>query len=93
MAVAEQGGMTAAAARLGISQPAISQAIRTLENVLGQKLFDRSIRPAVLTLAGTSVLHHASAILKEMGALELAVRPAGDARLPMLRIGMAETSP
>lgn len=91
VAVAEQGGMTAAAARLGISQPAISQAIRTLENVLGQKLFDRSIRPAVLTLAGTSVLHHASAILKEMGALELAVRPAGDARLPMLRIGMANS--
>src|SRR5580692_343444 len=56
--VASSGSMTAAAERLGVSQSAVSQAIRALEEAIGHRLFDRSIRPPVLTLIGTAVLEH-----------------------------------
>lgn len=51
-AVQRAGGPRAAAAELNVSQPAVSQALKQLEEFLGAKLFDRSTRPARLTEAG-----------------------------------------
>lgn len=51
-AVVRRGGMAAAARELTVSAPAISQAIRTLEQDLGTALFDRTTRPAALTEEG-----------------------------------------
>lgn len=59
VAVAEHGGFTAAAARLGMSQPAVSRAIAALEQELGAPLLSRGRNGAALTDAGTRVLAHA----------------------------------
>jgi DNA-binding transcriptional LysR family regulator len=59
-AVQRAGGPRAAAGELNVSQPAVSQALRQLEDFLGAKLFDRRTRPARLTEAGR-LLHTATA--------------------------------
>ncbi len=51
-AVSRHGGVRVAAAELNVSQPAVSQALRQLEDHLGVKLLDRVTRPAGLTEAG-----------------------------------------
>ncbi len=57
--VLRRGGFAPAAASLNVTQPAISQSLRQLEEHLGEKLFDRSTRPAQLTRAG-HILHAAT---------------------------------
>jgi LysR family transcriptional regulator, glycine cleavage system transcriptional activator len=57
--VLSKGGFAQAAAMLNVTQPAISQSLRQLEEHLGEKLFDRSTRPAQLTRAG-QILHAAT---------------------------------
>ena len=89
--VAATGSMTAAAEQLGVTQSAISQAIRTFEEAIGQRLLDRTMRPAALTLTGSAVLEHAAAIVRHLRALEQAI-PAGAAQpMPLLRLGVANT--
>ncbi len=51
-AVARHGSMRLAAARLNVTQPAVSQALKALEEHVGTTLFDRTTRPAQLTEAG-----------------------------------------
>jgi DNA-binding transcriptional LysR family regulator len=89
--VAANGSMTAAAEQLGVSQSAVSQAIRSFEEAIGRRLFDRSIRPPVLTLIGTAVLEHTTDLVQRMRALERTVRSADAPQMPLLRIGMANT--
>lgn len=50
--VLRTGGVQNAAAELNVTQPAVSQALRSLEDHIGAKLLDRSVRPAGLTEAG-----------------------------------------
>ena len=54
--VVEHGGFTRAAAALHISQPALSQSVRTLERELGSDLFVRAGRSVTLTAAGEAFL-------------------------------------
>ncbi len=51
-AVARHGSMRLAAARLNVTQPAISQALKSLETHVGARLIDRATRPAQLTEGG-----------------------------------------
>src|SRR5437870_5748076 len=55
-AVAQSGSMAKAAARLRVTQPAVSQVIADLEHVLGVKLLDRSPKGVEPTLYGRTVL-------------------------------------
>ena len=57
-AIAEHGTLTAAAAALGSSQPAVSQHVRRLERRLGTALLDRSGRRVRLTEAGAVLAAH-----------------------------------
>jgi len=86
--VAQAGTMVAAAERLKLSQPAISQMIGSLEQSLGVLLFDRGVRPPVLTLQGTALLRHAIAITESVSQFRDTVRLGGAAQLPLLRIGV-----
>ena len=50
--VCQEGSLTAAAQRLCISQPAVSQAVRQLEKEAGAKLFSRTSKGVLLTREG-----------------------------------------
>jgi DNA-binding transcriptional LysR family regulator len=63
VAVAEEGGFSAAARRLCISQPALSQTINAIEHRLGVELFARSTTGVQSTAAGRALLDEARAIL------------------------------
>jgi DNA-binding transcriptional LysR family regulator len=63
VAVAEEGGISAASRRLHISQPALSQTISTLERQVGVDLFVRSSTGVQTTQAGRALLDEARAIL------------------------------
>src|SRR3977135_1456085 len=77
VAVAQTGSMVAAAKRLDLTQPAISQVIAGLEASLGIGLFDRSVRPPALTLQGATLLKHAVAVTEAIGKFQSVVRGGG----------------
>ena len=62
-AVARYGGYTRAAEALDLSQPAVSQQVKTLERMLGLPLFVRSGRGIALTAVGEELLRHAEHVL------------------------------
>lgn len=66
VAVVDHGGITRAAQSLYISQPSLSQAIRTLERRLGVTLFDRTGRRLELTEAGRKLDGAARRILDDV---------------------------
>ncbi|MFF0816881.1 LysR family transcriptional regulator [Rhodococcus sp. NPDC003318] len=66
VAVVDHGGITKAANALYVSQPSLSQAIRTLERRLGTTLFDRSGRQLVLTEDGRKLDVAARRILADV---------------------------
>lgn len=74
-AVAEEGTFGRAAKRLGFTQSAVSQQIATLEQMVGQPLFDRPSGPRrpELTPAGELLLGHARKILALVGEAEIEV--------------------
>lgn len=65
-AVAELSSFSEAAARLHLTQPAVSKRIRQLEGELGRRLFDRVARRVQLTEAGHALLPGARRILLEL---------------------------
>ncbi len=64
VAVVKHGSMTLAARELGLTQSAVSQAVRQLEDALGTVLIDRQRRPVGPTAAG-SLLSARGAVLVE----------------------------
>jgi DNA-binding transcriptional LysR family regulator len=90
VAVAEEGHVTRAAARLGIQQPPLSQQIHALEAELEVQLFRRKPRGVELTQAGEALLAEARAILDRVERAILSARRTarGDAG----RIGLGFTS-
>ncbi|WP_068303422.1 LysR family transcriptional regulator [Pararhodobacter sp. CCB-MM2] len=69
-AVSRLGSMREAAARLNVTQPAVSQALKALEDHVGAALVDRSTRPASLTEAGQVL---ARAVRDGLGQIEGAI--------------------
>jgi DNA-binding transcriptional LysR family regulator len=63
VAVAQEKGFSRAAERLGRTQPAVSQAIRRLEDDMGTRLVDRSSKDGTLTAAGQLLYGHAQRLL------------------------------
>ena len=61
--VSDEGGFTAAAERLGRTQPAVSQQLKKLEQQLGQSLLDREGARLSLTPAGQTLMVYARQIL------------------------------
>lgn len=90
-AAAETGSMSKAAAKLGISQAAISQQIKQVESALDTQLFDRSARPFRLTAAGLVLQARASHLLGIANEAWGTVRALGSSRLPDLRIAVVNS--
>ncbi|EFB6438766.1 TPA: transcriptional regulator CynR [Escherichia coli] len=91
LAVAEHGSFTRAASALHVSQPALSQQIRQLEESLGVPLFDRSGRTIRLTDAGEVWRQYASRALQELGAGKRAIHDVADLTRGSLRIAVTPT--
>jgi LysR family transcriptional activator of nhaA len=89
-AVAHDASLTRAAARLHVSQSAISMQIQKLEAELGHPLFERRGRQLVLTEAGRIALDHADAIFARGEELEGALKGRGKERR-VLRVGSLAT--
>lgn len=83
--------MTAAARRLGLSQSAVSQAIRQLEESIGAVLIDRDRRPLALTAAGGALRQRGATLVSEAETLYKAVREQAAGEAQMLRIGMVDS--
>jgi DNA-binding transcriptional LysR family regulator len=74
---AEEANISRAAARLNVSQPAVSRQIHDLEDELGVALFSREYNGLKLTTAGETALAHARELLRQSGALVEAMRGFG----------------
>ncbi|MDI4666204.1 LysR family transcriptional regulator [Xanthobacter autotrophicus] len=91
LAVCEAGAMAGAARRLGLTQPAVSQAVAELEGRMGVALFDRSVRPLGLTAAGGVLRQKASALLSEARQIVPALKETEHGRLPLIRAGLVDS--
>ena len=91
LAVADHGGFTRAADALHVSQPALSQQIRQLEETLGAPLFDRSGRKTRLTDAGEVYQRYARRALLDLDAGRRALHDVQDLSRGSLRIGVTPT--
>jgi DNA-binding transcriptional LysR family regulator len=85
VAVAEAGSVNRAAIRLRLTQPATTRRIQSFEQAFGNAvLFNRAVKPAVLTSLGTHVLEHCRRVLAAVAELEActgsAAVPTGDLR-------------
>lgn len=91
IAVAEEGSMSGAATRMGISQSGVSQMVRQLEDELGVILVDRTTRPLALTPFGVALRNRGSVLSEEISNLKAQVVDAGRGVKPDLRIGLVDS--
>jgi DNA-binding transcriptional LysR family regulator len=78
--VADAGGVSSAARRLGVSKSIVSRRLFRLEAELGVQLLARTTRGAALTEAGVTFREHAARVCAEIDAALEAIMPAGDLR-------------
>ena len=90
-AIAREGSLTRAAARLNIAQSALSTQLGALEAQLGQKLFNRVGKRLELTEAGRIALDHAETIFRTGDELLDTLKSRGPTARRVLRIGAITT--
>jgi DNA-binding transcriptional LysR family regulator len=78
--VADAGGVSAAARRLGVSKSIVSRRLFRLEAELGVQLIARTTRGAGLTEAGLTFRDHAARVGAELDAARETIQPTGDLR-------------
>jgi DNA-binding transcriptional LysR family regulator len=76
--VADAGGVSPAARRLGVSKSIVSRRLFRLEADLGVQLLARTTRGAALTEAGSTFRDHAARAIAEIDIAREAILPAGD---------------
>jgi DNA-binding transcriptional LysR family regulator len=90
--VAEERSFSVAARKLHRTQPAVSQAVRRIEEDLGDRLFDRSARNGTLTEAGALLLDHARRLIRLSEEAQAAVRELQQVRRGRVVIGANEAA-
>jgi LysR family transcriptional regulator, transcriptional activator of nhaA len=91
--VARNGSIARASEELRLSQPTISNQIKTLEASLGVKLFERQGRRLVLTDVGRTVQRYADEIFRTGRELQLAVKGLPTGQRLRLAAGVADVIP
>lgn len=89
--VISEGSMTGAADKLFLTQPAISQQIRNLEEDLGVDLLVRGVRQIKPTLQGEVLFDYAKRILQMSQQAEVAVKAMGAELKGQLRVGTLDS--
>lgn len=87
--IANEGSITAAAKKLYISQPSLSQMVRQVEKELGVTLFDRTSQPLRLTYAGEKYLECAHAMIVANDRLENQLQDIRQENSGHLRLGIS----
>ncbi|MFF7407272.1 LysR family transcriptional regulator [Streptomyces murinus] len=91
LAVARLGSLGAAAREVGITQPAASSRVRSMERQLGVALVDRSPRGSRLTDAGVLVTDWARRVVEAAAAFDAGARALRDRRDSRLRVAASMT--
>jgi DNA-binding transcriptional LysR family regulator len=91
LAVIDQGGFTAAADEMEVSQPALSQAVKELENELGTPLFERLGRRVLVTPAGQALVEPARQALRDVETARAAVGAVAGLGAGTLSLGSLPT--
>src|ERR1700722_6000833 len=92
LAVAHERSFSRAAAKVHRTQPAVSQAVRRLEDDLGEQLFDRSSKTGTLTEAGRMLQNYGQRLVRLAEETESAVRDLRDLRRGRVLIGANEAA-
>src|SRR4029453_19195891 len=92
LAVAEERSFSRAAAKVHRTQPAVSQAVRRLEDDLGEQLFDRSSKSGTLTDAGRILQNYGQRLVRLAEEADSAVRELRDLRRGRVLIGANEAA-
>ena len=87
VAVADAGGVSAAARRLGVSKSIVSRRLFRIEAELGVQLLARTTRGAALTEAGNTFRDHAARASAEIDTARETILPSGELR-GRLRVAM-----
>ncbi len=90
--LAKTGSFTRTGKDLFLTQSAISHAIKSLEEDVGCRLFDRVGKSVALTPAGEQLLHHAKGILEEMTRAREALEHLGKWGRTHLRLATSEAA-
>jgi DNA-binding transcriptional LysR family regulator len=90
--VASERSFSRAAMKLHRTQPAVSQAVRRLEESVGERLFDRATKDATLTEAGRLLRDYAERLLRLSEEAEIAVKDLRDLRRGRVLVGANEAS-
>lgn len=92
VSVIEHGSFTAAAEKVGLTQPAVSLQVKQLEQQLGVRLIERVGRRAQPSPAGAELIAHARRILAECEAAGEAMAPYREGSVGRVRIGSGGTA-
>mgnify|MGYP000848395794 FL=1 len=92
LAVAEERSFSRAAAKVHRTQPAVSQAVKRLEDDLGEQLFDRSSKSGTLTDAGRILQNYGQRLVRLAEETESAMRELRDLRRGRVLIGANEAA-
>jgi DNA-binding transcriptional LysR family regulator len=90
--VVTRGGFSAAARRLGLTQPAVSLQIRGLEQRLGVRLIERIGKRALPTPAGRELMVHARRLAEQAEEAVARMQGYGAGRLGRVRLGTGATA-
>lgn len=91
IAAADAGKISLAAAGLGVSQSAVTTAIKGLEDELDAQLFERHPHGVILTYEGHQFLQHAQNIEATMAEASRALRRTGSEVTGEIRVGLTYT--
>jgi DNA-binding transcriptional LysR family regulator len=92
LAVAEERSFSRAAAKVHRTQPAVSQAVRRLEDDLNEQLFDRTSKSGTLTDAGRVLQNYGQRLVRLAEEAESAMRELRDLRRGRVLIGANEAA-
>ena len=87
--IVREGSISAAARKLYVSQPSLSQMVRQVEAEYGVALFDRSVSPLRLTFAGEKSLEAANQILTANERMENELTEIRQENSGLLRLGLS----
>ena len=88
IAIAEEGSLSAAAQRVNVAQPSLSQHVIALERALNVQLLDRSPKGVSLTQSGQLLLTHARSIVAALDLATQEVRQSGTEAVGDISFGL-----